>query len=1338
MQKTRNLVGNPPSAGKVGILLITLSVICIQITLAHSSYLSVLQTLVCGLAAALLTQANWSAKGLQQFLLTGPTGLIVLFVGWAFLSFTLTMPQSGLERGIAFSELIRFVAGAILYCSIIFGCRSGAHFRGILWLLLGGGLVFAVAGILLWSPAAMNHAPMVFNNKQLLAAVLAVLLPISAVFAWRGETKRERRLGACALLLMGCALLLTGNRTSWCASLAGLLFAVLFLRKSVAPRTPDIRTRLGVSRCGAFGWLALTISVVCIFAFFGAGTAVLNRVTSVGADGTIQWRLRVWSACTEMIAQRPVIGWGIGSFAFKAGDYSPDVPSAEQVEQRGVTLSSMAHNEYLQIAVEMGLVQLLLYLAILASFFQYGMKSVRQMPDGARKWILLAALAAVAAQCVDTLGNPGWHFRDISLLLWLFLGMGVAAAQGEETVSVSQEIAAHEGQFARFGRWAVSGVAVASLLLITFAGSTRRGWAQVILGNQASAFEFLVVAQNGQHRLIEIASYASINDHGNVAFVGIIPYFDPTLGATRVRGGIFVGDGVSEFLPSVTEPFQPNVTPYDYYYGPPQINNFNWIVATQVKSPRAGRTDPLKTAFGLWFLPPSMPHFYFEYTATPPDFDKILPGVSISNSNPIRAVCGAFRDGSSHLLKVPGTVSVDHFEERIGEGESPLYPMVADNGAIVVKVGGHENGAIRLYRPTQSDPFGMVKEIASNEMGFTFLGNSPGISDNGKIVVFYGELSEEGAAEINSKQGLLARVTHGAGIFASVATNGTPECFDASQLDDEGRLIVRVAGMNGSYQLDPGETFTDLNGNGTYDGSPEFDNGPIARFDSEERIGVNNSGTVVYVGVESPSSRRCLYLSDLKLEAVPTRVSPPEPVIKQGDTLDGRLPNSFREIKLTDPINNEDELAFVVRTGGIDPVPSQTVLRVRPLLSIHEVKMSDNHTLQVIVTARFSGRFPVSRAMSVSMILNGTALNPDTSPDCHWIVPERLGREVTHAFSIDLRQARVPRFEDNQKFAVTAFMNEAGEERSRTKHDNLIPLPLVFVHGILTDLFPDYVPRELFCRLKSHYPEYTQDDGFPQLRRPYPTLVAFTYPSVQQSNAVSAAELADWITSQVIPATYADKVNIACHSMGGLVSRYAIWNYDMSQRVKTLIMIGSPTEGATLAPAALEHWGAIKSLTDYLTRFQWDWARKLNKAMDITVRELRPTYPWFRPERFAAPIVPPAHRNAFLETLNAQGLHPKVNYYAIVASRVSTPTLLYGRPDAWRRQLLPFESGSGQGDGIVPIQSQRADNLRSTNPKWARLIIFDDIGAAFHTEETEHPRTAVNVDLILWPPLIPR
>ena len=106
-------------------------------------------------------------------------------------------------------------------------------------------------------------------------------------------------------------------------------------------------------------------------------------------------------------------------------------------------------------------------------------------------------------------------------------------------------------------------------------------------------------------------------------------------------------------------------------------------------------------------------------------------------------------------------------------------PMVADGGAVVLRNGANATDQIRV-----SDPVAGTQFLATST-NFSALGAAPGISDDGSIVSFYGNLTSAAAAALGLQPG--------AGIFVAIKSGA-------------GWVIQRVAGVSGNGILDPGET----------------------------------------------------------------------------------------------------------------------------------------------------------------------------------------------------------------------------------------------------------------------------------------------------------------------------------------------------------------------------------------------------------------------------------------------------------------------------------------------------------------------------------------------------
>src|ERR1019366_6585948 len=232
-------------------------------------------------------------------------------------------------------------------------------------------------------------------------------------------------------------------------------------------------------------------------------------------------------------------------------------------------------------------------------------------------------------------------------------------------------------------------------------------------------------------------------------------------------------------------------------------------------------------------------------------------------------------------------------------------------------------------------------------------------------------------------------------------------------------------------------------------------------------------------------------------------------------------------------------------------------------VKITDISMLDSHTLRVDVTAQFSRNPTTSKQITVSTDIEGVPLESILP------LPSRdTGQQAKWLF-IDLAANNVPQFADNQVFNVTATATEGQQQLGTDSKTGEIPLPVVHIHGILTDCFGDRIPHGLFQYLSSVHPSYVEDDGSPdghgtnnQLTRPYPTLVSFDYQSLEMPVEFIGGDFTSWIEDELLPKTYASKVNVVAHSLGGIIARSAVVYSGLGPHVNKLILVGSPTEGA--------------------------------------------------------------------------------------------------------------------------------------------------------------------------------
>ena len=167
----------------------------------------------------------------------------------------------------------------------------------------------------------------------------------------------KRLLGNAGWLIGGgmclLAIYFTYTRGAWLGLLCGGV--PLFWQISAA-RAVTIRRRVLFVLC-VVGFAALVL--------WAPSDALRSRA---GDSNTVYFRFSVWVAGLRMVASHPLIGVGFAQF-------SSYLPSYVQVlafipEEAGPSSATLAHNTFLSVAAELGLLGLTLYVVILAGVYR--------------------------------------------------------------------------------------------------------------------------------------------------------------------------------------------------------------------------------------------------------------------------------------------------------------------------------------------------------------------------------------------------------------------------------------------------------------------------------------------------------------------------------------------------------------------------------------------------------------------------------------------------------------------------------------------------------------------------------------------------------------------------------------------------------------------------------------------------------------------------------------------------------------------------------------------------------------------------------------------------------
>ena len=188
------------------------------------------------------------------------------------------------------------------------------------------------------------------GNTGFVAEYLVAALPIALGLAVK---EGHGYLFAPCVMLGILHLWLTESRAGWLST--ALAFGILVLSPWSVFRSGEARLRL--RRLGL-----VTLLVVLTLAFLAPdlGSTSLARLRSIidPTQATARVRLLIWRGALDLVARHPLLGVGLGNFEFAYAE----VRSVEEWHLSRREVVDDAHNEYLHLTVETGLVGLGVFL----------------------------------------------------------------------------------------------------------------------------------------------------------------------------------------------------------------------------------------------------------------------------------------------------------------------------------------------------------------------------------------------------------------------------------------------------------------------------------------------------------------------------------------------------------------------------------------------------------------------------------------------------------------------------------------------------------------------------------------------------------------------------------------------------------------------------------------------------------------------------------------------------------------------------------------------------------------------------------------------------------------
>lgn len=262
---------------------------------------------------------------------------------------------------------------------------------------------------------------------------LALALPLGLVFT--GSIEREKKfIYLFAAGLMAVALVMTNSRGGLISLFAELLFlvATIGLRRRHKHKKRELaedKPRLKSAAMKAGLALALVVALFGGVVLLGGEEALTRMVGSVNTDDPTTGRAHFWSVTVDIIKNHPWVGTGLGAFGVVYTGYD---------SRNGLYRLEQAHNDYLQVLSDGGIVGALLGLFFLVGLFRMGFAR-RESRDDFRRGVATGALAGCFAVLVHSFFDFTLHTPANALLFLVLAALATMNGRVEDVQSRRQK-----------------------------------------------------------------------------------------------------------------------------------------------------------------------------------------------------------------------------------------------------------------------------------------------------------------------------------------------------------------------------------------------------------------------------------------------------------------------------------------------------------------------------------------------------------------------------------------------------------------------------------------------------------------------------------------------------------------------------------------------------------------------------------------------------------------------------------------------------------------------------------------------------------------------------------
>jgi len=340
-----------------------------------------------------------------------------MFAWMVVTTFTSSMPVVSIKFIVS---RLWFVVPSFFFCALMF--KKPKNIDWFIWLYIASLCIVVVYTTVTHAKYGFDNdsahwvmSPF-YNDHTAYGAALAIYLIYAITYAFIPDIKKTRKILILVVIaVLSIAMILSSCRAAWLSLAAALavLLCVLFRIK--------------------FRWVFATIVVlVGLFITFQAqiidslehnnqdasGDLVENiqSITNISTDASNLERINRWQSAFRLFADRPIFGWGPGTYQFV---YAPYQRAKEKtIISTNAGDGGNAHSEFIGPLAEQGFMGTIMMLAFVITVVYTGLKAYGKAKNKKAKVLVLGATLAFFSYFVHGFLNNFLDTDKLAVPIW--------------------------------------------------------------------------------------------------------------------------------------------------------------------------------------------------------------------------------------------------------------------------------------------------------------------------------------------------------------------------------------------------------------------------------------------------------------------------------------------------------------------------------------------------------------------------------------------------------------------------------------------------------------------------------------------------------------------------------------------------------------------------------------------------------------------------------------------------------------------------------------------------------------------------------------------------------